>query len=431
MIDIKKLEKNENNFLSRYKENLQSRGEELGKLDSALQLNLDRKKLIALLEEKKAMQNKVSREVGQKKKSGENADAIVAEMQSLREQIKQDQEKLQGFETKLSELLLSLPNMSHKDVPLGSTEADNIIEKTVGKPSEFNFEVKDHVDLGEALGGYDFDRAAKVTGSRFTFLRNDLALLERALVNFMLDVHIEEHGYQEVMPPYLVNESSMTGTGQLPKFGEDSFLIEKHGFYLVPTAEVPVTNFFANEVLGPKDLPHRFVAFSPCFRSEAGSYGKDTRGLIRQHQFHKVELLIFCRPEESYDWHEKLTSHAENILTKLELPFRRALLCSGDISFSAAKCYDLEVWLPSQKKYREISSCSNFEDFQSRRANIRFKEPGGKPQFLHTLNGSGLAVGRTSLAILENFQNDDGTIRVPEVLVPYMRGKKLIKAMGC
>jgi seryl-tRNA synthetase len=298
----------------------------------------------------------------------------------------------------------------------------------VGEPKPYSFKPLEHNVLGEALGNLDFQRAGKATGARFVYLRGAAAQLERALINFMIDVHTEVHGYNEILPPFIVNSKSLTGTGNLPKFQQDLFKLEGTDYFLIPTAEVPVTNFFAEEILNEEQLPASFVAYSPCFRSEAGSHGRDTKGLIRQHQFNKVELMTYAHPDESYQLHERLTGHAEEILKRLELPYRVALLCSGDMSFGASKCYDLEVWLPGQNAYREISSCSNFEDFQARRANIRFRpKGGGKPQFVHTLNGSGLAVGRTLIAIFENYQQEDGTIAVPAALTKYMRGITVIK----
>jgi seryl-tRNA synthetase len=317
--------------------------------------------------------------------------------------------------------------MLNASVPVGDSDADNKIIHTWGEPRKFSFKAKEHWEIGEKLGVIDFERAGKVTGARFAFLKKGGARLERALMNFMLDLHTGEHGYTEMLPPFIVNYDSFRGTGQFPKFKQDVFHLTGFDYALIPTAEVPVTNYYREEILDEADLPQSFAAYSPCFRSEAGSYGKDTKGLIRQHQFEKVELMKFAHPSNSYEEHEKLTANAEEVLKRLELPFQRVALCSGDIGFGAAKCYDLNVWLPGQNAYREISSCSNFEDFQARRANIRFKAKGGKPQFVHTLNGSGLAIGRTLIAILENYQNEDGTVQVPKALVPYMGGLTQIK----
>ena len=324
-------------------------------------------------------------------------------------------------------IALVLPNKPHSSVPVGSSEKENKILKTVGEPTKFSFKAKEHWELGETLNIIDFDRAAKVTGSRFAFLKGAAAQMERALIQFMMDTHANRHGYTEIIPPFMVNSNSLLGTGNFPKFKEDVFALTGTDYYLIPTAEVPVTNYYNNEILDEKDLPQNFVAFSPCFRSEAGSAGRDTKGLIRQHQFDKVELMTFCHPDKSYEVHEALTTHAEQILLDLELPFRRMLLCTGDMGFGSARTHDLEVWLPGQAAYREISSCSNFEDFQARRANIRFLSAGGKPQFVHTLNGSGLAVGRTLVAILENYQREDGSVAIPKALQGYMNGRSEIR----
>lgn len=316
-----------------------------------------------------------------------------------------------------------MPNMCHPTVPVGKSADDNKTVRTVGEPIKTNFKAKDHADIGVDLGIIDFDRAAKVAGARFSVLKGAGARLERALIHFMLDVQTKEHGYTEMAPPFIVNSASLFGTGQLPKFHEDLFHLKDTDYHLIPTAEVPVTNYYRDDMLKESELPLAYAAYSPCFRSEAGSYGKDTKGLIRQHQFNKVEIVKFSHPDKSYEEHERMTGHAETILKKLELPYKVMLLCTGDIGFGAAKCHDLEVWLPAQAAYREISSVSNFEDFQARRANIRFKpNDGGKPQFVHTLNGSGLAVGRTLVAILENYQNEDGSVQVPKALQPYMDG---------
>jgi seryl-tRNA synthetase len=432
MIDIKALEKDElnpymnKNFIQGYKEVLKNRRADPAIVDELLKLNKDRKANLTEVETATANQNKVSAEIAKLKRSGGDASALLKEMQAAAEKIKVLQEKSTQAEAKVQELLLSLPNILHHSTPAGTSLEDNKIVRTIGEPKKLNFKAKDHVELGEKLKIIDFERGGKVSGARFTFLRGAAARIERALIQFMMDIHSDKHGYEEMIPPFIVNASSMRGTGQFPKFRDDVFWITNPEYYLIPTAEVPVTNFFAEEILDASDLPKSFVAYSPCFRSEAGSYGKDTKGLIRQHQFNKVELVKFTRPEESVAEHEKLTSHAEEVLKQLELPFRTMALCSGDIGFGAMKCYDLEVWLPGQNAYREISSCSNFGDFQARRANIRFKDgPKGKPQFVHTLNGSGLAVGRTLIAILENYQNEDGSVTIPKALHKYTGATKI------
>ena len=432
MIDIKALEKNDVNpqtglgFVDEYKASIVNRGGDGGVVDTLLELNQQRKSLIAEAESAKAEQNKMGPEVARLKKLGEDASELITKMGKIGNEVKEKNKKADEAAAKVQSLLHTLPNKSHYTVPIGRSEEDNVVVRTVGSTPEFTFEAKEHHDLGESLDILDFERAGKVTGSRFTFLKAGGAQLERALVMFMMDTHTQEHGYTEVIPPYIANGDSFFGTGQFPKFVEDVFRLEGTEYYLIPTSEVPVTNMYRGEILGESELPLAFTAFSPNFRSEAGSYGRDTRGLIRQHQFHKVELVQFVHPEKSYEAHEALTSHAENILKKLELPYRASVLCTGDIGFGAAKCFDLEVWLPGQNTYREISSCSNFEDFQARRANIRFKPDGGKgkPRFVHTLNGSGLAVGRTLVAILENYQNEDGSITIPQVLRPYMGNRE-------
>ncbi|MCB0385965.1 MAG: serine--tRNA ligase [Bdellovibrionales bacterium] len=435
MIDIKALEKNEENpetgkpYTEEYKESLAHRGDDPGIVDRLLAINTERKALITQTEQARAEQNKVGQEIAKRKKNKEDASALLEEMQAVSSRVKEMTETAAHKEAELNDLLSRLPNKCHHSTPVGRGEDDNVEIRKVGEPRAFGFQPKEHTELGEALGILDFERAGKVTGARFTFLRGAASALERALIQFMMDVHSEEHGYEEMIPPFVVNSQSLFGTGQFPKFREDVFHLEGTDYFLVPTAEVPVTNYFAQEILEEGDLPTRFVAYTPCFRSEAGSYGKDTKGLIRQHQFNKVELMVFAHPDNSYEAHEQLTGHAETILKKLELPYRVMALCTKDIGFGAAKCYDLEVWLPGQQKYREISSCSNFEDFQARRAEIRFRPSGpkAKPRYVHTLNGSGLAVGRTLIAVIENYQNEDGSISVPAALQPYMRGLKLIK----
>lgn len=407
---------------------MKNRGKELEEIESFTELDVTRRELLQEADTLKNRRNTVSQEVAQLKRAGENADELIAEMKTVGDRIKQLDDEIRQLEEKLQALMLSIPNMPHESVPVGASEDDNVEIRRVGDVQAFGFEPKAHWDLAQELGILDFEAAAKVTGSRFVFYRGLGARLERALMNFMMDLHSGEHGYEEILPPYIVNRDSLTGTGQLPKFEEDVFKLQGQSeYFLIPTAEVPVTNFYRDDILTADQLPVNFVAFSGCFRSEAGSAGRDTRGLIRQHQFNKVELVKLVKPEESYQELEKLTEHAETVLRKLGLPYRVVTLCTGDLGFSSAKTYDLEVWLPSSGTYREISSCSNFEDFQARRAGIRFRRDAkSKPEFVHTLNGSGLAVGRTVAAILENYQQADGTVVIPEVLVPYMGGVKVI-----
>ncbi len=398
------------------------------KLDSFLALDEKRRRNLAALEEMKAKSNKVSQEVGHRKKAGQDASDLMVEMKELKSQVKTGEEELRQIEADLNREIMFIPNIPHESVPEGNDDSDNLEMRRWGTPKTFDFEPKPHWELGENLNILDFQRGAKVTGARFTFYRGLGAKLERALISFFLDVHTTEHGYEELFPPFIANSQSLTGTGQLPKFAEDMFRLEGTDYYLIPTAEVPVTNFFRDEILDGADLPKYMTAYSACFRAEAGAAGRDTRGLIRQHQFNKVELVKFVKPEDSYEELEKLTANAEHILQLLELPYRVVTLSSGDLGFSAAKTYDLEVWLPSFNCYREISSCSNFEDFQARRGNIRFRRDNkSKPEFLHTLNGSGVAVGRTVAAILENYQEADGRVKIPEVLRPYMGGLTYIE----
>jgi seryl-tRNA synthetase len=397
-------------------------------------VQLDLQKITALEERRKALQvaaqelqgqrNSRSKQIGRAKAAGEDIQPLLDEVADLGEQLKQTQEALSGVQEALQEITLGIPNLPHPSVPEGTDESDNREERRWGTPPEFDFEPRDHVDLGVAGGWMDFEAAAKLTGARFVTLHGALARMHRALTQFMLDTHGGEHGYTETYVPYLVNADSLQGTGQLPKFEQDLFRLSGElCYYLIPTAEVPVTNLVRDEIIEDGDMPRRWVAHTPCFRSEAGSYGKDTRGMIRQHQFEKVELVQVVRPAESYQALEQLTGHAETILQRLGLPYRVVTLCTGDLGFSAAKTYDLEVWLPGQGAYREISSCSNFEDFQARRLQARWRNPEtGKPELVHTLNGSGLAVGRTLVAVLENFQQADGSVRVPEVLQRYMGG---------
>ncbi|RWR07157.1 serine--tRNA ligase [Siminovitchia fortis] len=423
MLDMKTLRGN----VEEVKRKLQHRGEDLGDLDKFEQLDQRRREMIVESEQLKSRRNEVSEKIAQLKKDKQNADDLIVEMREVSQKVKEIDGELRGIEDELQKLLMSIPNIPHESVPVGETEDDNVEIRKWGEVREFSFEPKPHWDLAADLDILDFERAAKVTGSRFVFYKGLGARLERALINFMMDLHVEEHGYEEMLPPYLVNRASMTGTGQLPKFAEDAFRIESEDFYLIPTAEVPVTNYHRDEILDGERLPLNYVAYSANFRSEAGSAGRDTRGLIRQHQFNKVELVKFVKPEDSYDELEKLTGHAEKVLQLLNLPYRVMSMCTADLGFTAAKKYDLEVWIPSYDTYREISSCSNFEAFQARRANIRFRPgPKAKPQHVHTLNGSGLAVGRTVAAILENYQREDGTVEIPEVLRPYMRNKEVI-----
>lgn len=400
------------------------------KLDVSEFATLDerRRALLQEVEGLKAERNAASGEIAKRKKAGEDASEILERMGRVSERAKVLDAELVQVEAAESDWLLAVPNIPHESVPLGKGEEDNPVIRTWGEPRQFDFEPKDHHDLGTGLGLLDFERAAKLSGSRFAVLYGQLARLERALSAFMLDVQTREHGYTEVLPPTIVNRDCLLGTGQLPKFEEDLFkLTDERGFYLIPTAEVPLTNLHRGEVLSEDDLPKAYCAHTSCFRSEAGSYGKDTRGLIRQHEFRKVELVRFSHPEKSFEALELMTGHAEAILQKLKLPYRVIVLCTGDMGFSATKTYDLEVWLPGQQKYREISSCSNCGDFQARRADIRFKpKDGKKTAFVHTLNGSGLAVGRTLVAVLENYQQADGTVRVPDVLKPYMAGIEVL-----
>ena len=381
-------------------------------------------------QELQAKRNASSKLIGDLKRKGEDTSALMAEMAAVGDELKSIEAELDAIQAKLTDMLLGIPNLPHMSVPVGRSSEDNVEVRREGEPRRFDFPVKDHVDVGAGLGMLDFDAAAKISGARFTLMKGPLARLHRAIAQFMLDVHTGEHGYTEVYVPYLVNADSMRGTGQLPKFEEDLFAVphaDGSKFYLIPTAEVPVTNIVRDEILSTEKLPLKFVCHSPCFRSEAGSYGKDTRGMIRQHQFDKVELVQIVHPEQSYQGLEELTTHAQTILRRLDLPFRTVTLCTGDMGFAAAKTYDIEVWLPGQNAYREISSCSNFEAFQARRMQARFKGEKGRNEFVHTLNGSGLAVGRTLVAILENYQNRDGSITIPEALCPYMGGLAILR----
>lgn len=396
------------------------RGKEID-MKPFLEADEKHREVIAQIEELQSQRNAKSKEVGQRKRNGESADDLMAEVSAINEKIKTLDETKTALEAQVREFMISIPNMPDDSIPDGG-EDDYRVERNWGEPRQFDFEPKAHWDLGVDLGILDFDRAAKVTGSRFTFYKGLAARLERAIIAFMIDMHTDKHGYTELIPPYMTNTASDFGTGQLPKFAEDMFHLENTDYYLIPTAEVPVTNYHRDEILSEKDLPVKYCAFSPCFRSEAGSAGRDTRGIIRQHQFHKVEMVKLAHPDHSWEELESLTRDAEDILQALELPYRVICLSAGDIGFSSAKTYDLEVWLPSYGKYREISSCSNFLDFQARRANLRFRDADGKVRFVHTLNGSGLAVGRTLAAILENYQNADGSVTIPKALLPYMHG---------
>jgi seryl-tRNA synthetase len=411
-------------------EALRKRGSTLS-LSPFREMDERRRKALVEVEGLKKRRNESSRKIGQLVKSGGDAASLKEEMRQVGERIAGLEKEVESAQEALQAFLAEIPNVPHHAVPEGRSPEDNPVLRTWGQPKHFEFEPKAHWDLGASLGILDFERAAKIAGSRFAVYFGDGAKLERALIQFMLDLHTKEHGYLEVLPPFLVNAGALFGTGQLPKFEADLFKVEPGGYYLVPTAEVPVTNLHAGEILEGDRLPIAYCAYTPCFRSEAGSYGKDVRGLIRQHQFNKVELVRFSRPQDSYSQLDLLTSHAEEVLKRLELPYRVVELCSADLGFSSARTYDLEVWLPGQQLYREISSCSNFEDFQARRAGIRFRpEPNAKTELVHTINGSGLAVGRTLVAVLENHQRADGTVAVPAALRPYMGGQETIEPRG-
>ncbi|MCK8817105.1 serine--tRNA ligase [Natroniella sulfidigena] len=408
---------------------LKDRGTE-APIDEFTEVDQKRRKLIQEVEKLKQLRNQESAKIGQLKREGkdEAAEEIIHKMGKVADEIKELDNELKEHKERLKEIMLQIPNIPHQDVPIGLDEADNVCARKWGEVKKFNFEPKAHWDLGVELDILDFEKGAKVSGARFTFLKGLGAKLERALVNFMLDIHLNEHGYREVFPPFMVHKDSMLGTGQLPKFEEDAFKIEGADYYLIPTAEVPVTNMYREEILSADDLPIYHVAYSACFRAEAGAHGRDTRGIIRQHQFNKVEMVKFVEPESSYEEFDKLVNNAETILKRLELPYRVMNMCTGDLGFTAARKYDLEVWLPSYNTYREISSCSNFEDFQARRAEIRYRpEPEANARYVHTLNGSGLAIGRTMAAIIENYQNEDGSITIPEALRPYMDGIEKIE----
>jgi len=422
MLEIKFVSQN----LSSVKNAMDARGYQID-LDTLKTCDDERLAILQEIESLRHQRNVVSDRIAEMKKAGENAQTLVIEMRTVSSKIKELDKQLSENQASLTDILLGIPNIPHASVPLGADETDNPVVRTVGELPQFPFDPQPHWDIGTRLNILDFDRASKITGARFPLYFGAGARMERALINFMLDTHTDEHGYTEVLPPFIVNRQTMTHTGQLPKFEEDLFKLSGLDYYLIPTAEVPVTNIHQGEILKEEMLPVYYTAHTPCFRSEAGSYGKDTRGLIRQHQFNKVELVKFCQPETSYDELESLLSNAETILKKLEIPYQVIELCTGDLGFSAAKTYDIEVWMPAQGLYREISSCSNFEDFQARRANIRFKRKGQKgTRLVHTINGSGLAVGRTVAAILENFQQADGSVIIPERLRPYMAGLEKI-----
>ncbi len=419
MLDIRLLR---NNY-DKVAQALESRQASVELIAEFPKLDSSRREKLTESDNLKNRRNVVSQEVAKIKKSGGNADELIAEMKEVGDRIKQLDEEIREIDVALDALLLAIPNVPHESVPVGASEEDNVEIRKFGEPRSFEFDPKAHYDLGSDLGILDFEAAGKVTGSRFVFYKGLGARLERALINFMMDLHSDQHGYEEVLPPYIVNRDSLVGTGQLPKFAEDLFKLEGTDYFLIPTAEVPVTNIHRDEILSAESLPKRFVAFSGCFRSEAGAAGRDTRGLIRQHQFNKVELVQLVTPDQSYEVLEQLTGHAERVLQLLGLPYRVLALCTGDMGFGSAKTYDIEVWIPSAGTYREISSCTNFEDFQARRAAIRYRpESGAKPEFVHTLNGSGLALGRTVAAILENYQQVDGSVVIPEALRPYMGG---------
>ncbi|MGU8855387.1 serine--tRNA ligase [Clostridium perfringens] len=420
MLDLKKLRSN----TEEVKKALSNRGEDfdVNVIDEVIALDEERRKILVDVEALKKQRNEVSAEIPKRKKAGEDVTEVMAEMREIGDKIKADDAKVAELNDKINYIMLRIPNIPNPAVPEGETDEDNVEIKRWGEPTKFNFEPKAHWDLGTDLDLLDFERGGKIAGSRFTVYKGMGARLERSIINYFLDKHTFENGYTEVLPPYMVNRDSMTGTGQLPKFEEDAFKVENNGYFLIPTAEVPVTNMYRNETLEGDKLPIKHAAYSACFRAEAGSAGRDTRGLIRQHQFNKVELVKFCKPEQSYEELDKLVQDAESVLQGLGLPYRIVRICKGDLGFTAALKYDIEVWMPSYNRYVEISSCSNFEDFQARRANIKYKNsPKEKPQFVHTLNGSGVAIGRTVAAILENYQQEDGSVAIPEALKEYMR----------
>ncbi|MBQ6496345.1 MAG: serine--tRNA ligase [Firmicutes bacterium] len=424
MLDIKRIRED----FEGVKKAVETRGNGDFGIEDVRTYDLKRREILSTVEQMKNEQKVKSKQIPVLKKAGESTDALMAEMKELSEKIKVLDAEVSEYEEKLRDALLNVPNTPYKDVQIGEDDSDNVELRRWGEPTKFDFEEKAHWDIGEALDILDFERAAKIAGARFTVYKGLGARLERSVINFMLNLHTEEHGFTEILPPFMVNRMAMTGTGQLPKFEEDMFYVPQKDFFLIPTAEVPVTNLYDNEILSADQLPIYHTAYTPCFRAEAGSAGRDTRGLIRQHQFQKVELVKFVKPETSYDELESLTAAAEEVLKRLDIPYRVVRLSTGDLGFSSAMTYDIEVWMPSYGKYVEISSCSNFEDYQARRANIRFRpEEKGKPEFVHTLNGSGLAVGRTVAAILENYQQEDGSVVVPEVLRPYMGVEKIVR----
>ncbi len=426
MLDIKLIREKTSAVI----EALKKRGVDTSILDKLLRIESERRTHLGIVENLRQRSNELSQEIGKLKKQGKDASGLLEYAKKISDEIAEKEQHMRGLENQAVHELLLIPNIPHESVPTGKDDTDNVEIRSFGEISCFPFNPKNHWEIGENLGILDFERAGKIAGARFSLCKGLGARLERALINFMLDLHTNEFGYTEVFPPILVNKDSMTGTGQLPKFEDDLFKIENEdrNFYLIPTAEVPVTNIYRNEILKEEELPIYYTACTPCFRREAGSYGKDTRGLIRQHQFNKVELVKFVKPEDSYNELESLTNNAEEVLKRIGLPYRVAALCTGDLGFASAKTYDIEVWFPAQGEYREISSCSNFEDFQARRADIRFRRTGKKgTEFVHTLNGSGLAIGRTFAAILENFQQEDGSVIIPEVLKPYMGTDKITK----
>ena len=423
MLDIKFVRDN----LDAVKTMLKNRNNSLN-LDGFTELERKRRDILSETEQLKNKRNSVSKQIGAMKKAGEDTTQISAEMREVGNKISELDNNLRDIENELRDILLHIPNMPKDDVPIGKDDSENPEIRRFGEPRKFDFEPKAHWDIGDALNILDADRAAKVTGARFTFYKGLGARLERACINFMMDLHANKHGYTEMLAPYIVNRDSMIGTGQLPKFAEDMFKLEGLDYYLVPTAEVPTTNYHRDEILSADQLPEYYSCYTACFRAEAGAAGRDSRGLIRQHQFNKVELIKFTKPEESWDELEGMVRDAEDVLKILEIPYRVIMLCTGDMSFTSAKTYDLEVWMPAQNKYREISSCSNCLDYQARRANIKFRrDPKAKPEFVHTLNGSGIAVGRTVAAILENYQQEDGSVKVPKALIPYMSGVEVIR----
>ena len=423
MLDIKFVRDNPELVL----ENLRKRHNPMN-LDRFMELERERREVIAETEQLKSQKNAVSKKISEMKKNKENADEVIAQMRQVGEQISKLDSKLREIQEELHDILLRIPNMCHESVPEGNNDSDNPEVRRWGEPRKFDFTPKAHWDIGAELDILDPERAAKVTGARFTFYKGLGARLERALINFMMDLHVDKQGYTEMLAPFIANKESMTGTGQLPKFSEDMFKLEGMDYYLVPTGEVPATNFHRDEILDGDKLPEHYSVYTACFRAEAGSAGRDTRGLIRQHQFNKVEMIKFVKPETSFEELEKMTNNAEEVLQLLEIPYHVVKLCTGDIGFTATMTYDIEVWLPSCNMYREISSCSNVGDYQARRANIKFRRtPGAKPEFVHTLNGSGLAVGRTVAAVLENYQQEDGSVIIPKVLRPYMGGIEIIK----